>query len=340
MQRIHRGFTFIEVIMVLAVLALLAGLAVPMIDLLMTESREDATLDEMQRLVAAIEAYRGVEGNWPPVLNALIPDYISPGAWEEDFRNDEWLNPYQFLRESDRIILYSYGRDEEDDAHLPGEDLVLIINTDVFDLRDNTDRLAVLERGLLAYYDDCHQFPADPAADDCEHLRQLVANTFGQAFWNGPYITDLTYPDLCNDGWATELEYELDCLGNPDHPNVCLNDSRTNQTVVSANQVLRGKRDYTKARLGAIELAIQEFMNDCGLTPPTLDVLVASPTPPPGPTPTPPWSGPYVNANIIDSGDAWSNTQFIYKAPYVYSSGPNRFDESLPPAYGGDDVYP
>lgn len=338
MKRGH-GFTFIEIIVVLAVLALLAGITVPMVDLLLTRSRETATREEIQRIGAAIIQFRQDTGLWPNNLDQMAnAHYLSPGMWNEDFKHDAWLNEYQLVTEENLLYLYSYGSDETDNSHAEGLDIVLIIDTNQFAGVDTKSKVAVMAQGLLAYYDDCNTFPDDPTQNDCEHLRQLVANTFGQSGWAGPYV-ELTYPELCFDGYNLTFEYQLGCVGGSAFF-VCLVDSEGNSTTVNARSSYDRKRDYTLVRLDVIDQAIIAYFSDLAGYPPDLDALLYSPTPVPLPpaTPLPTWNGPYVAPHLIMSGDAWTNS-YLYKQPTVYSAGPNGIDESSPPAFGGDDVY-
>ena len=96
-----RGFTLIELVMVIVLLGIMAAVGIPVIGSFLASSQETVTRDEMRRLAEAIaggnsDNDRGFEGDvgYPP--SALVdlarkPDTIP--AWNP-FQHVGWNGPY------------------------------------------------------------------------------------------------------------------------------------------------------------------------------------------------------------------------------------------------------
>jgi type II secretory pathway pseudopilin PulG len=148
-----RAFAFIELLMVIAVLGVLASALVPEIAVRVDSHRESTTRAEMKRLVVAIRGDRrgrqagylthmgrlpagnqldelGVQGSQATHAIGLggvgmgwAGPYISVGVEGGDWRRDGWDRPYQFSSTTGQIT--SAGRDgsfaTDDDLVLPDE---------------------------------------------------------------------------------------------------------------------------------------------------------------------------------------------------------------------------
>lgn len=66
------GFTFIELLVVLALLALLASIAMPMLTSSVSRAREATLKEDLQVIRKAIDDYYGDRGEYPPSLAALV----------------------------------------------------------------------------------------------------------------------------------------------------------------------------------------------------------------------------------------------------------------------------
>lgn len=95
------GFTLIELIMIIIVLGILAGVAIPVIGTFIASSKETATKEEMQRLARALagadsESDRGFEGDvgrLPTALADLTAKPASVPSWNA-FTHVGWNGPY------------------------------------------------------------------------------------------------------------------------------------------------------------------------------------------------------------------------------------------------------
>lgn len=95
------GFTLIELVMVIVVLGIMAGVAIPVIGSFIESSKQTATKDEMQRLARALagadsQSERGFEGDvgrLPSALADLTKKPASVPAWNA-FTHMGWNGPY------------------------------------------------------------------------------------------------------------------------------------------------------------------------------------------------------------------------------------------------------
>lgn len=129
MTRTRRGFTLIEMIIVVAILTMLAGIAVPLVYLEVTREREDATAREMDHLVSACLCYFHDTLRLPEQVADLAVGpggvvgwagpYIAYGATrpgsDPDYLVDAWDRRYEIIPGNDsHITLYSSGAEVED----------------------------------------------------------------------------------------------------------------------------------------------------------------------------------------------------------------------------------
>lgn len=77
----QQGFTLVELIIVMAILAVLAGMAVPKFGNILNESKQKADAANVRLLQNAVELYKNQTGAYPAGDNAvglglLVPNYI------------------------------------------------------------------------------------------------------------------------------------------------------------------------------------------------------------------------------------------------------------------------
>lgn len=68
----HHGFTLIELIVVMAIVALLVSIAAPRYLLSLERAREASLRSSLQTLRAAIDKYTADRGHYPDNLDALV----------------------------------------------------------------------------------------------------------------------------------------------------------------------------------------------------------------------------------------------------------------------------
>lgn len=123
--RRQRGFTLIEIMVVIAILGILAALIVPKIMSRPDEARRVAAKQDIGSIMQALKLYRLDNGRYPTQeqgLQALIakpstdpvPNNWKDGGYvEKRSLNDPWGHPYEYLNPGvhDEIDLFSYGAD-------------------------------------------------------------------------------------------------------------------------------------------------------------------------------------------------------------------------------------
>lgn len=123
-SRLARGFTLIEIMVVVAILGILAALVVPKIMGRPDEARIVAAKQDIAAINQALKLYRLDNLRYPTTeqgLQALVVRPASgpvPGNWKtggylERLPNDPWGAPYQYLNPGvhGEIDVYSLGAD-------------------------------------------------------------------------------------------------------------------------------------------------------------------------------------------------------------------------------------
>jgi len=118
------GFTLIEVMVVIAILAILAALIVPKVMSRPDEARVVAAKQDIAALMQALKLYRLDNKRYPTTeqgLQALVvrpgqapvPDNWKTGGYVEKLPLDPWGKPYQYLNPGlhGEIDVFSYGAD-------------------------------------------------------------------------------------------------------------------------------------------------------------------------------------------------------------------------------------
>lgn len=119
-----RGFTLIEIMVVVVILAILAALIVPRVMSRPDEARVIAAQQDIRTIVQALKLYRLDNLRYPSTeqgLAALVKPPATPplapnwktGGYLERMPKDPWGNPYQYLNPGLRgeIDVFSFGAD-------------------------------------------------------------------------------------------------------------------------------------------------------------------------------------------------------------------------------------
>ncbi len=119
-----RGFTLLEVMVVVVILGILAALVVPKVISRPDEARVIAAKQDIASLMQALKLYRLDNQRYPTTeqgLQALVtkpttspvPPNWKSGGYVERLARDPWGNPYQFLNPGLRgeIDVFTLGAD-------------------------------------------------------------------------------------------------------------------------------------------------------------------------------------------------------------------------------------
>ena len=74
MRRSQRGFTLIEVLIVMVIITILAGISVAMYGNGITQAQEATLKTDLKEMREAIDAYHADKQKWPPTLDALVTE--------------------------------------------------------------------------------------------------------------------------------------------------------------------------------------------------------------------------------------------------------------------------
>jgi general secretion pathway protein G len=135
--RSERGFTFIEIMVVVAILAILAALIVPKIAGRSDDARRTAAKVQIRNIEGALQLYKLDNSIYPTTeqgLKALvekpsvgaIPKNWKLGGYLSKVPNDPWGAPYKYLSPSPRgdFEIVSLGGDSEPGGEGKNADII------------------------------------------------------------------------------------------------------------------------------------------------------------------------------------------------------------------------
>lgn len=129
------GFTLLELLVVLGIIAMLAGIVGPQVMKHMGESKTKAAKVQIEDLSASLDMYKLDLGRYPSSeegLTALIESPDSSRPWNGPYLRkskvplDPWQQPYHYVSpgEHGKFDLYSFGADGKEGGEGEDQDLL------------------------------------------------------------------------------------------------------------------------------------------------------------------------------------------------------------------------
>jgi general secretion pathway protein G len=130
MQRLpqQRGFTIIELLIVMAILGMLAVMVAPNLFNQADGARRDAALSQIAAIASALDTHRLDVGQYPDDLLGLMENSANRASWNGPYLNndvprDPWGFEFQYSVDGNTYTLMSYGADgrpggEDNDADI------------------------------------------------------------------------------------------------------------------------------------------------------------------------------------------------------------------------------
>lgn len=110
------GFTLVEILLVVAILGILAGVAVIGVRGRTDKANKSACRASIQAIRTAIDAYDVDNGTYPPSLQSLVardsaPNWSGPYIQEARMLKDPWGHEFQYSPREDGCEIRSAGPD-------------------------------------------------------------------------------------------------------------------------------------------------------------------------------------------------------------------------------------
>ncbi len=138
-SKAQKGFTLIEIMVVVVILGILGALIVPNLISRPDEARVQAALSDIAQIGTALDLYRLDNGNYPSSDQGLEALVSAPSGfpearnWNQDgylksVPKDPWQEQYLYFSEDRNYEVYTYGADRKEggegfDKDLSSEDL-------------------------------------------------------------------------------------------------------------------------------------------------------------------------------------------------------------------------
>ncbi len=124
----QRGFTIIELLIVMAILGMLAVMVAPNLFNQADGARRDAAMSQISAIASALDTHRLDVGQYPEDLQGLMENTSDRASWNGPYLNndvprDPWGFEFQYSVDGNTYTLMSYGADgrpggEDNDADI------------------------------------------------------------------------------------------------------------------------------------------------------------------------------------------------------------------------------
>ncbi len=204
-RRLTAGFSLIEMIVVIAIMAVLAGVAVPTVDLLQTRTRSNRTVDQMEVLKSSLDEYFVDHLGYPAQLDDLETDgYISSSFGAGDAFLDGWGNGFTYATTGTSAAVSSLGPDQVASA----DDIDLNVDGSPI-LRTRTRENMATIHLALQRYEDARIDSGLPVLPSQWFDANPLACALGLLVTHGYIENDSRYQA---DAWGSEFAF----TGSPD----------------------------------------------------------------------------------------------------------------------------
>ncbi|MGI9333755.1 MAG: type II secretion system major pseudopilin GspG [Gammaproteobacteria bacterium] len=127
----NSGFTLLELLVVLAILAMIAGFAAPQVFKFLAGAKSDSAKVQIETLSNSIDMYRLEVGSLPPNLEALVEKPSSASRWNGPYLKkpvipkDPWGNEFVYRTpgEHGEFDIYSLGADATEGGEGENQDV-------------------------------------------------------------------------------------------------------------------------------------------------------------------------------------------------------------------------
>ena len=126
----QNAFTLIELLIVMAILALLAGLVGPTLWNKLSGAKRDVTATQIKNIESSLDSYRLDMGKFPKELSELIVDSTGKSAWDGPYMKkipkDPWESDYQYAspgQHNKDYDLYSMAADNQEGGEEDNKDI-------------------------------------------------------------------------------------------------------------------------------------------------------------------------------------------------------------------------
>lgn len=202
------GFTLIEMVVVIAILSIIVGAAVPVTSKVLTYQARKATREELQALADASADYfrdtlekpadvadllvdPGVDGWSGAYLPGVVADSLTGKV---GYEVDAWSRGYRVVIEGDVVSIQSRG---EDASWGTSDDLVLDLDVTPLRRTETLDRLRIVNAAVQRYNDE--RGPMDPGLPANWTAARTMLVTNGYLPGDPTYQTDAWGDDLVED---------------------------------------------------------------------------------------------------------------------------------------------
>jgi type II secretion system protein G len=112
MKRTSRGFTLVELLIVVAIIGMIAAIAIPNLLNAVDKGKQKRTMSDMRAIGTAIESYAVDNAAYPVAAGmAAVKALIDPYLIKNIPLTDGWAHPIQEASSMTAYTIYSQGKD-------------------------------------------------------------------------------------------------------------------------------------------------------------------------------------------------------------------------------------